>query len=178
MSFTLYTQDSAPAEAREELADSLKNFGWIPNLHAVLAEAPPVLTAYKKLHELFQQSSFDQTELTVVWQTINLENRCHYCVPAHTAIAHMMAVDQAVLEALIKGSPLPSDKLEVLRDTTHALIAQRGDLTDDQLTQFRTAGYGNRQLLEIILGLAQKIISNYTNRLASTPLDDAFAPFS
>ena len=103
MSFTLYTQDSAPAEAREELADSLKNFGWIPNLHAVLAEAPPVLTAYKKLHELFQQSSFDQTELTVVWQTINLENRCHYCVPAHTAIAHMMEVDQAVLEALIKG---------------------------------------------------------------------------
>ena len=46
-------------------------------------------------HRLFQhETSFDKDELTVVWQTINVEHACHYCVPAHTGIAKMMKVDQ------------------------------------------------------------------------------------
>lgn len=175
MHFVLHNLESAPAEARDQLADSVKSFGWIPNLHAVMAEAPQVLSAYKKLHELFQATSFDDTELTVVWQSINLENRCHYCVPAHTTIANMMNVDKAVIDALLAGSPLPTEKLEALRATTIALLTQRGELSDEQATRFLNAGYGNRQLLEIILGIAQKIMSNYTNHLANTPLDDAFA---
>ncbi|PCJ35534.1 MAG: carboxymuconolactone decarboxylase [Cellvibrionales bacterium] len=174
MSFTLYTPETAPQAAQDELKDSIASFGWVPNLHAVLAEAPPVLTAYKSLHGLFQQSSFDAEELTVVWQSINLENECHYCVPAHTTIAGMMEVDSALINSLNEGKALPTEKLDVLRDTTQAVLNQRGDLNDEQITRFNAVGYGNQQLLEIILGIAQKIISNYTNKLAHTPLDDQF----
>ncbi|MBL4781535.1 MAG: carboxymuconolactone decarboxylase family protein [Porticoccaceae bacterium] len=174
MSFTLYTPETAPQAAQGELKNSAEVFGWVPNLHAVLAQAPPVLTAYKSLHALFQQSSFDAEELTVVWQSINLENTCHYCVPAHTTIAGMMEVDGALISALLEGKALPTKKLEVLKDTTKALLNQRGDLTDEQVADFKAVGYGNQQLLEIILGIAQKIISNYTNKLAHTPLDDQF----
>ena len=174
MSFTLYTPETAPQAAQDELKNSAEVFGWVPNLHAVLAEAPPVLTAYKSLHGLFQQSSFDAEELTVVWQSINLENTCHYCVPAHTTIAGMMAVDSTLINALLEGKALPTEKLEVLKDTTQALLNQRGDLNDEQIARFTAVGYGNQQLLEIILGIAQKTISNYTNKLAHTPLDDQF----
>mgnify|MGYP003385894943 FL=1 len=174
MSFTLYTPETAPQAAQDELKNSAEVFGWVPNLHAVLAEAPPVLTAYKSLHGLFQQSSFDAEELTVVWQSINLENTCHYCVPAHTTIAGMMAVDSTLINALLEGKALPTEKLEVLKDTTKALLNQRGDLNDEQIARFTAVGYGNQQLLEIILGIAQKTISNYTNKLAHTPLDDQF----
>lgn len=52
-----------------------------------MAEAPDLLEAYKAVHELFQNSSFDSDEITVVWQTVNVEHQCHYCVPAHTWIA-------------------------------------------------------------------------------------------
>ena len=174
MSFTLYTPETAPQAAQDELKNSAEAFGWVPNLHAVLAEAPPVLTAYKSLHGLFQQSSFDNEERTVVWQSINLENTCHYCVPAHTTIAGMMEVDAVLITSLLEGKTLPTAKLEVLKDTTKALINQRGDLDDEQVTRFKTVGYGNEQLLEIILGIAQKTISNYTNKLAHTPLDEQF----
>ncbi|MBQ0720674.1 MAG: carboxymuconolactone decarboxylase family protein [Gammaproteobacteria bacterium] len=174
MSFTLYTPDTAPQAARDELKNSVDSFGWVPNLHAVLAEAPPVLAAYKNLHGLFQQSSFDAQELTVVWQSINLENACHYCVPAHTAIAGMMEVDSAIINSLLEGKVLPTEKLEVLKLTTEALLKQRGDLDDAQIQRFEAVGYGNQQFLEIILGIAQKTISNFTNKLAHTPLDDQF----
>ncbi len=77
------------------LADSIKAFGLIPGLHATMAEAPGLLAAYKKVHEFFVNSSFAKDEIPVVWQTINVEHACHYCVPAHTGIARSMGVDDA-----------------------------------------------------------------------------------
>lgn len=88
--FTLHTPDTAPEASKPLLAQSKKSFGMIPGLHAVMAEAPGLLEAYQRVHELFVNSSFDKDELTVVWQTINVEHACHYCVPAHTAIAKSM----------------------------------------------------------------------------------------
>ena len=85
--FTLYTQDNAPEESKSLMADSVAAFGMVPNLHAVMAEAPTLLKGYQVLHDLFQKTSFNAEELTVVWQSINVEHECHYCVPAHSAIA-------------------------------------------------------------------------------------------
>jgi hypothetical protein len=73
----------------------------IPGLHGVLAGAPGILDAYQQLHELFVNSSFNEEELTVVWQSINVEHFCH-CVPAHTGIAAMMKVDEGLLKLLMK----------------------------------------------------------------------------
>jgi alkylhydroperoxidase family enzyme len=177
MKFTLHTLETAPAPARPLLENSLKAFGMIPNLHAVMAESPQLLEAYQRLHELFTQTSFNAEELTVVWMTINVEHECHYCVPAHTGIAHAMKVDPRLVEALRSGEPLPDEKLQVLHETTLAMVRNRGNLTEDELQRFEAAGYGPRQLLEIILGIAQKVMSNYTNHLANTPVDEPFKPF-
>ena len=64
-----------------------------------MAEAPGLMRGYQSLHELFFNFSFDQDELTVVWQTINIEHGCHYCVPAYTGIAGKTKVDAAISEA-------------------------------------------------------------------------------
>jgi len=174
MSLALYDIDTAPEPANKELELSLKAFGFIPNLHKVLAGAPQVLAAYKNLHAMFQDTSFDNTELTVVWQTINYYHQCHYCLPAHTGIAHMMKINTDIIDALSKGEPLKDEKLGILQATTRAMVDQRGHLTTDQISAFKAAGYGEQQLLEIVLGLAQKTISNYANHLADTPVDTAF----
>ena len=178
MNFEQHTRETAPTESQPLLDNSHKAFGMIPNLHAVMATAPAVLEAYQALHKLFQQTSFDAEELTVVWQTINVEHECHYCVPAHTGIAHMMKVDSAISDALRNRSELPTKKLQVLRITTLALVRNRGRLSEKELTAFNEVGYGNRQLLEIILGISQKVMSNYVNHLAQTPVDEAFLQFS
>jgi alkylhydroperoxidase family enzyme len=119
-------------------------------------------------------TSFDKDELTVVWQTINVEHSCHYCVPAHSVIANSMKVDPAITEALRNETPLPSEKLEALRVVTLLLVRNRGHLTQNEMDAFFAAGYAQQQVLEIVLGLSQKVISNYVNHLAETPLD---APF-
>jgi len=178
MNFKLHDKDSAPADSQLLLDNSVTTFGMIPNLHAVMAEAPPLLEGYQQLHRLFQQTSFDADEQTVIWQTINIEHDCHYCIPAHTAIAHMMKVDATIIDALRNRTEMPTEKLQALHLTTLALVRNRGILDDTDLARFYDAGYQNRQLLEIILGMAQKLMSNYTNHLAKTPVDEPFRKFS
>lgn len=175
---TIHDLDTTPAESKELLAQSLKANGMIPGLHGVMASAPGLLEGYQKLHELFVNSSFDKDELTVVWQTINVEHECHYCVPAHTGIAHMMKVEPALTEALRDSEPMPTAKLQALHDTTLAMVRNRGNLTDEEVKTFYAAGYGERQLLEIILGLSQKVMSNYVNHIAETPVDAVFEKFA
>lgn len=177
MSFTIHTPETAPAGSKPLLDASIKAFGMVPNLHGVFAESPQALEAYQRLHQLFSDTSLDAEELTVVWQTINVEHECHYCVPAHTAIAHSMKVDAAIIDALRNRTALPTAKLQTLRETTLALVRNRGRLSDDELAKFRAVGYGNQQLLEIVLGIAQKVMSNYTNHLADTPVDAPFQKF-
>lgn len=176
--FKVHNLETVPAESKELLENSKKAYGMIPGLHGVLAEAPGAFEAYQTLHNLFVNSSFNEEELTVVWQSINVYHECHYCVPAHTGIAHMMKVDAALTEALRNNEAMPTEKLQVLKDTTLEIVENRGHLSDAQKEKFFAVGYGNRQLLEIVLGLSQKTISNYTNHLAETPVDKGFQKFA
>ena len=175
--FTLHNETTAPAESKALLADSKKAFGRIPGLHAVMAEAPGLLEAYKKVHELFVNSSFDKDELTVIWQTVNVEHACHYCVPAHTGIAKNMGVSDAITDALRNETALPNARLEALRTFTLHVVRDRGNVDERAVQDFLDAGFSKRQILEVILGVSQKVMSNYTNHLAQTPVDTAFRKF-
>ena len=174
----IHNIETAPTEAKPLLENSQKAYGMIPGLHGVLAASPQLLKAYQELHQLFTETSFNNDELTVVWQTINVEHACHYCVPAHTGIAKMMKVDDAIINALRDETPLADAKLEALRTFTLSLTRNRGNVSQADLEAFYAAGYGEQQVLEIILGLSQKVISNYTNHIANTPVDAAFQPFA
>jgi len=172
--FALHTLDTAPEASQALLAKSKAAFGMVPNLHAVMAESPELLDAYQRVHELFVNSSLNNEELTVVWQTVNVEHECHYCVPGHTGIAKSMGVDDAITEALRNETPLEDERLEALRTFTLAVVRDRGNVSDDKVDAFLNAGFTKQNILEVILGVAQKVMSNFTNHFAKTPID---APF-
>lgn len=172
--FTLHNMQTAPEPARPLLEKSQQDFGMIPNLHAVMAEAPGVLEAYQTLHRLVLESSFDNVEKTVLWQSINVEHECHYCVPAHSGIARMMEVPEEIDTALRRGEPLPEARLETLRDFVLTVVRKRGNLSDQDFDAFFRAGFNQRQALEVVLVVAQKTLSNYINHFAETPLDEPF----
>lgn len=176
--FPLHDESTAPEASKAMLADSAKAFGMIPNLHRAMAESPELLEAYKHLHTLFLNTSFTATEQNIIWLTINVEHACHYCVPAHTAIAHSMKVDPEVIEALRQARPLGDAKLEALRVFTLEMVRQRGDVSHEQVDAFLAAGYSRKQVLEILLGVAQKVMSNYLNHIVETPIDEPFKKFA
>ena len=50
---------------------------------------------------------------------------------------------------------------------------QRGKVSKAALEAFFGAGFTEQQALEVVLGIATKVMSNYTNSIAGTPLDEA-----
>ena len=99
-------------------------------------------------------------------------------MPAHTGIAKMMKVDDAITEALRNETPLPTPKLEALRTFTLAMVRDRGFVSDTDTQAFLDAGFTQTNILEVILGAAQKLMSNYTNHFAKTPVDQVFQKFA
>lgn len=175
--FKLHTIESAPDGAKQRLQAAQDSMGMVPNLFAVMANAPQLLEAYQTLDSLFQEAGFDKNELTVVWQTINVYHDCHYCVPAHTAIAKQMGADDAITKNIKQDEALADDKLQALRVFTERMLDARGAVDQQAFKDFADAGYEPKHVLAVILGIAQKTMSNYTNHVAETPVDEAFQEF-
>ena len=57
-------------------------------------------------------------------------------------------------------------------------MRKRGNVSKEDLQAFHDAGYGQQQVLEVILGVAQKTMSNYVNHIAETPIDEPFQKFA
>lgn len=172
--FPVHTTRTAPEESRSELERVGQAFGMIPNLAGVLAAAPAALEAYFTLGRIFEGTSFTPAEQQVVLLSVSAENECDYCVAAHTAIAGRQKVPGEVVQAIRNGQPIPDARLEALRQLTASLVTRRGRPRDEDLERFFAAGYSPRQLLEVLVGVGMKTISNYVNHIAETPLDVAF----
>jgi alkylhydroperoxidase family enzyme len=90
----------------------------------------------------------------------------------------MTGAPAELVAALRSGTPLPDSRLESLRTFTGKLVQRRGWLEDADVQEFLAAGFEQQQVLEVVLGVTQKTLSNYANHLAGTPVDAAFAQFA
>ncbi len=176
--FTTHTAETAPEGAIDAFDRARSTFGMVPNLIGTLAESPTTAGAYLDLHERFAASGFSPVEQQVVALTTSFENECHYCMAAESAVAKMIGADDAAIEALRSGDALADARLEALRRFTRTIVETRGWAGDDAVDAFLAAGFTKAQVLEVVLGVAKKTISNYSNHLAETPVDEAFSGFA
>ncbi len=178
LQFPVHSVDSAPEASKATLAQAGKAFGFVPNLLGVLASAPAAAQAYVTLSGIFNTTSLSDIERQIVLLTVSRENGCDYCLAAHTAGATMAKVPSAVLDAFKAGQPFPDARLDALHRMVQVMVSKRGRPDAEDLDAFLAAGYSSAQLLEIIVGIALKTMSNYTNHVADTPLDAPFRPIA
>lgn len=177
--FDYHTKSTAPQESHPLIEASEEAYGFLPKLHQVLAEAPATYRAYLETFRIFaEETTLSAEEQHVVMQTVNFENRCHYCTAGHSMLMKMAGLGDDVIDALREGTPLRDPKLESLRQFTRALIDNRGHVGDAALGKFIDSGYTRRQALEVLTGIATKTLSNFTNALAKTELDEPVKPFA
>lgn len=171
--FTLHENSTAPAVSAEILNGVQKAWGFVPNLHRVLAESPAALEAYSALWGIAEKTGFTPQERNIAYLAIIYENECTYCMAGHTNLSKMAKVEDAVIAAVREGRPIADAKLEALRQFAAKITRQRGFVSEADVSAFKTAGYDNRAVLDVLVLAATKLISNYTNHLAQTP-NDAF----
>jgi alkylhydroperoxidase family enzyme len=177
--FTYHTRETAPADSLPLIELSIKTYGFFPKMHQILAEAPLTYEMYNTaLDGLSNRSTFSPAEQELIMLTASYENRGNYSMAGHTMRAQRKHVPADVIAALRDGVALTDAKLEALRTFVRSMLEKRGHVGDDELLKFLNAGYSKRQALEVLTGLAAKLISDFTNALARTELDDAVKPLS
>lgn len=169
--FPQLNQETAPASAREALADVQADFGMIPNLERTMAQAPALLKSYVAAWGAFEEASLDPVARQVVYQAVNFENECDYCVPWHTLLSEEAGMTAADVAALRAGGALSDPKLESLRRFAQTVTRTRGNVAEAELEAFFAAGWTPQAALEVVLGVAIKTMSNYTNSISGAPLD-------
>ena len=177
MELTIHTVESAPEGSREMLQKSLARYKFLPNLHGIMAGSPVMYEAYQAIGATYAKSKMSVLERQIVLQSINHENECHYCLAAHSMIATAEKMPAIILTALRDGAPLADPKLQTLRSFAAKMTRERGWVQADDVQAFYAAGYSEENLLEVIVAIGYKVMSNYINHIAETPLDPAFKAF-
>jgi uncharacterized peroxidase-related enzyme len=169
--FTLRDTTTAPAASTGILEGVQKSWGVVPNLHGVLAESPAALEAYATLWGIAEKTGFTLQERNIAYISIIDENECTYCMAGHTNLSRMANVEPEVISAVREGRPIADPKLEALRQFAAKVTRSRGVISEAHVSAFKAAGYDNRAMLDVLVLAATKLISNYANHFAQTPLD-------
>lgn len=177
--FPVHTQESAPEQARAALDAVASTFGFVPNLLGVMAASPAAAEAYLALSGIFEKkTSLTPIERLIVLLTVSRYHECHYCMAAHSMISAMQKIPAEITDAIRQDRPIADPKLEALRRLVSAIVEHRGRPSEQALRAFYDAGYKPAQVLDVLVGVTQKTLSNYTNHIADTPLDASMEPYA
>ncbi|HEY4308795.1 MAG TPA: carboxymuconolactone decarboxylase family protein [Pirellulales bacterium] len=169
------TLQTAPEASKPVLEDIQKRFGFIPNLMATFANSPAVLKGYLALEAEYQKT-FTPVERQAILLTASVENSCGYCTAAHSTILKgVLKVPADVVAAIRAGRSTGNLKHDALIALTREVVRERGHVSQETIGKFLGAGYRQEQVIEVLLGVALKTISNYLDHIAPTPVDAAFA---
>ena len=177
LDLTLLTPENAPPEAAALLRGAQQKIGFVPNMYGYMAQVPELLEAYLSGYAGFRSGAgFTPPEQEVVFLAISAVHGCDYCVAAHSMLAAKVSkVPADSVAALRAGRQLPDAKLEALAEFTRLMVTSRGMPGKAAVDAFLAAGFTERHVLGIVLAIGVKTYSNYTNHLAGTALDPAFA---
>lgn len=178
-----FKMDELPNEPQEvkEVFDWYKeNFGFVPNLTKVMSASPAALRSYWLTQlQLAQHGKLTPEEHNIIQMTVAVENRCKYCTAGHQmAGGAFFGSDEKDLEAIRNENTIPNEKFDALHSFTLDVYREKGRVSDKVLNGFLSAGYDKAQAIEVIANIGAKVISNFTNQMAVTEVDEPFAPLA
>jgi AhpD family alkylhydroperoxidase len=171
---TVPTHDDV-SPANQGIFDALKKqLGFVPNLYATLAHSENALGSYLALQSA--KSSINAKSREVVNLVVSQVNDCEYCLAAHTALGKMNGfTDAQILE--IRAGHAPFDgKLDALARLTKSVAANRGHADPVLVDAFFAAGWTKENLVDAIVTIGDKTVTNYLHGVTKVPVDFPAAP--
>lgn len=146
-----------------------KGLGFVPNLYAYFAKNETALGDYLALQN--RKSTLRAREREVINLVTSQINDCRYCQSAHTVLGKMNGFsDEQVLE-IRKGAASFDAKLNALAKFTASVVTNRGRATEESKEAFFAAGYTEANMIDVVLVVGDKIISNYLHNLTAFEID-------
>jgi len=167
--FTVPTRAEV-SENNQAIFDNLqKGLGFVPNLYAYFSKSETALGDYLAFQG--RKSTLKAKEREVINLVTSQINGCRYCQSAHTVLGKMNGfTDEQILE-IRKGSAPFDSKLDALVKFAASTVENRGFATEESKEAFFEAGYTEANLIDVVIVIGDKIISNYIHNLTGFEID-------
>jgi uncharacterized peroxidase-related enzyme len=158
------------SSANQAIFENLeKAIGFVPNLFATYAYSENALANYLALSNA--KTSLTTKEKEVVNLAVSQVNNCNYCLSAHTAIAKMNGFTEDQILELRQGRASFDDRLDALAQLAKNITENRGATDSSVVDNFIQAGWSKENLIDAIVLVGDKTISNYINNTTEVPID-------
>lgn len=166
--------DMASGEVKDIFDGPLKNMHL--NIFKGMANSPAGLKAYLGLADAQAAGSLNKAQQEAVALAISQPNRCDYCLGAHTMIGKQAGLSEDQTLALRKGDPTGDDKLDAVAALARSIHEHKGFVPTADLDAFRAAGFGDQQIVEVLVAYIHITYTNFFNHLNESVLDIPAAP--
>ena len=167
--FKVLTREEVSSK-NQGLFDQLKSsVGFVPNLYAAYAHSENALGNYLTLAA--SKTSLKAKEKEVINLAVSEVNQCIYCLSAHTAIGKMNGFTEDQILELRAGYASFDSKLDALARISKNLVENRGEADKEVLENFFNNGWTKENLIDTIVMVGDKTISNYVHKTTQVPID-------
>lgn len=167
--FSIPTREDV-SPANQAIFDTLqKNLGFVPNLYAFFGKNETALGDYLAFQN--RKSSLRVKEREVINLVTSQINGCRYCQSAHTAIGKMAGFTEEQILEIRNGNASFDAKLDALARFTSSVVHNRGRVSLQTRDAFFNAGYTEANLIDVLIVVGDKIISNYLHNLTNFEID-------
>ncbi|CAN5499110.1 carboxymuconolactone decarboxylase family protein [soil metagenome] len=174
--FTVPTRDQVSTQ-NQQLFDTLqKGLGFVPNLYATFGLSDNGLGAYLAFQQSQTKGAFKAKEREAINLTVSQANNCVYCLAAHTALGKMNGFTDEQMLQLRAGHASFDSKLDALVKLAKSITETKGHPATELVDNYIAAGYTQNSVIDLILMVGDKIISNYLHSITQIPVDFPAAP--
>jgi len=167
--FTVPTREEM-SPANQGIYDHMhKAFGMVPNLYATFTYSETALGDYLALQN--RKTTLSGKEKEIVNLVVSQVNNCKYCQRAHTAVGKMNGFTDAQILEIRRGDIGFDDKFNALVHFVKETTLNRGRPSEKAVEALFAAGYTKANLVDIVILIGDKIISNYLHGITQIPID-------
>ena len=172
--FSIPTRDEVSAGNQAIFDDLHKKLGMVPNLYAYYAKNETALADYLTFQG--RKTTLNAKEREVVNLVTSQINGCRYCQSAHTAVGKMTGFSEEEILEIRGGSARFDARLDALARFVAAAVHERGHVSEEVKSAFFDAGYSEANLIDVIIAVGDKVISNFIHNVAEFTIDFPVAP--
>ena len=161
--------------ANQAIFDSIKKkFGFVPNLFATFAHSETALATYLALNG--SKTSLSPKAREVIYLAVSQVNNCAYCLAAHTAVGGMLGYTPDQILEIRGGSASFDPRLDALAKLVRNIALERGHADPALVQAFFAVGWTEGNLVDAIVAVGDKMISNFLHATTLVPVDFPAAP--
>jgi len=167
--FAVPTRDQVTSNNQSIFDNLQKGLGFVPNLYAYFGKNDTALADYLAFQN--RKSTLKSKEREVVNLVTSQINGCLYCQSAHTVLGKMNGFSDNEILEIRSGNALFDNKLDALAKFTSSVVENRGKASQKAVAEFFEAGYTESNMIDVIMVVGDKIISNYIHNLTELEID-------